>query len=297
MTACWSVPRDSGDPASSRARAGPMPSARSRSVVGQKQHVGAGAAEQLRGRPAVRWVAWTAVVRGPRAPSAVEQLGRGHAVEAQAGVVLGRLLGEVHVQRQALGGRGPRRRCRSARHRPHRVDRRTDAHPPASARSACDPALGPALDGAVAEPALPLVQRGVPVGGQPAGEVARVQQGDPEPGLRGRLAQRLAHRVRVVVRRAARPVVQVVELADAGDAGERHLGVRRPGQREVGVRVEPRGDGVHALAPGPERAAAAVRAAAQGAVEGVRVRVGEAGQHQPGQPFVVAGGAVRARPR
>ena len=65
------------------------------------------------------------------------------------------------------------------------------------------------------------------------------------PASRGGLAQRLAHRVRVVVRAAARPVVQVVELADAGHPGEHHLGEDGPGQREVGVRVEPGGDGVH----------------------------------------------------
>ena len=70
---------------------------------------------------------------------------------------------------------------------------------------------------------------------------------------------------------AARPVVQVVELAHAGHAGQRHLRERRPRQREVGVRVEPRGDGVHPLAPGPERAAAAVGAPPQRAVEGVAV--------------------------
>ena len=60
--------------------------------------------------------------------------------------------------------------------------------------------------------------------------------------------QRLAHGVRVVVRPPAGRVVQVVELAHAGDAGQRHLGVRRPRQREVAVGVEPRGDGVHPLA-------------------------------------------------
>jgi len=37
MTACWSEPRLRGEPASRRARAGPIPSARSRSVVGQMQ--------------------------------------------------------------------------------------------------------------------------------------------------------------------------------------------------------------------------------------------------------------------
>ena len=47
-----------------------------------------------------------------------------------------------------------------------------------------------------------------------------------------------AHGVRVGVAAAAGRVVQVVELADAGDAGERHLGVDGGGQRAVAVRVE-----------------------------------------------------------
>ena len=63
MTACESLPRVSGEPASRRARAGPIPSARSCSVVGQMQHAGAGAAER-RDVGSLRWVACTAVVVG-----------------------------------------------------------------------------------------------------------------------------------------------------------------------------------------------------------------------------------------
>ena len=136
--------------------------------------------------------------------------------------------------------------------------------------------LGPAADVAVAEAKLRPGQRLVPGGVEPAGQVAGVQQRQPDAGVRGGLAQRLRHRVLVGVPDAARRVVQVVELADRGDAGQGHLGVRRTGEREVGVRVEPGGDRVHRVAPGPEGPAAAMGPATQRPVEGVAVGVGEA---------------------
>ena len=87
-------------------------------------------------------------------------------------------------------------------------------------------------------------------------------------------------------------VVQVVELPHRGDAGQRHLGVRRAGQGEVGVRVE------------PSRRAAYIRSRQVQNVPPpawVRPRsarwkawlwhVGEAGQHDAGQPV----GAGRGR--
>ena len=74
---------------------------------------------------------------------------------------------------------------------------------------------------------------------------------------------------------AALIMVQIVELPDDGVSGLRHLGEHRAGEREVGVRIEPGGDRVHLLAPGPERAAVRVRPATEGAVEGMAVAVGE----------------------
>jgi hypothetical protein len=145
--------------------------------------------------------------------------------------------------------------------------------------------LGPRCPGvrvAVGEPVLNTVRWLA----DPAGQVAGVQQGEPQPGLPGCLDQDVPHRVGVSIAVPARRVVQVVELADAGDAGQHHLGERGPGQREVGVRVEPAGHAVHLLAPGPERAAAAgvvLGPPAQGPVERVRVSVGEARQDQAGQ--------------
>ena len=61
VTACWSLPSEIGEPASRSSVAGPMPSARSRSVVGHKQ-AQVRLSPSNRMSPAVRWVACTAVV-------------------------------------------------------------------------------------------------------------------------------------------------------------------------------------------------------------------------------------------
>ena len=96
------------------------------------------------------------------------------------------------------------------------------------------------------------------------------------------------HRVRLVVVPAAHGVMQVVELADHGHPGQRHLRVDGPGQREIGVGVESSGNGIHLLAPGPEGAGASLGAAAQRPVERVAVCVGRSRQrdsrelHVPG---------------
>ena len=113
---------------------------------------------------------------------------------------------------------------------------------------------------------------------QATGEVADVQQGEPDPGVGRRRHQGLAHRVRIGVRTSAMIMVQVVELADDGHPGQHHLRVDGSGEREV-VSPGPAGRrGVHLSPPGPERAAAGMRTPAQGSVEGVAVGVREAGQ-------------------
>jgi hypothetical protein len=56
------------------------------------------------------------------------------------------------------------------------------------------------------------------------------------------------------------PWCRVVELAHRGDAGERHLGIGRPGEPQVAVRVECCRDAIHLLAPGPECPAVGVGA-------------------------------------
>ena len=60
------------------------------------------------------------------------------------------------------------------------------------------------------------------------------------------------------------------------------------GQVEVGVGVEPRRDGVHLLAPGPERPPPPLRPPPQRPVEGVAVAVREPRDRQAGE----AGGLV-----
>ena len=107
---------------------------------------------------------------------------------------------------------------------------------------------------------------------------------------------RRAHRVGIGVRRAARPVVDVVELADQRDAGQRHLGERRARQRQVVCR-----------GPGPRPSAyicsrqvqnepvAGLGAAAQRALERVRVRVGQARQREAGPQLGAVGRGGRGR--
>ena len=89
---------------------------------------------------------------------------------------------------------------------------------------------GPSASGAPSSPEL---------------QIAGVQQGQRGSRRRRRGDQRRAHRIRVGVRPAAGVVVQVVEFADRGDSGQRHLGVdgagqvavARPGSAVRGVRT------------------------------------------------------------
>ncbi len=131
--------------------------------------------------------------------------------------------------------------------------------------------------------------------GDAAVQVAGVEQGDADAGLARGGQHRRAELVRVRVRATAGVVVHVVELADRRDAGERHLGERRPGEAEVALRVEAGGDLVHLLAPGPEAPAPALGAPAKRAVKGVRVRVGEPGQREPVEPLGARGRLGRRR--
>ena len=198
----------------------------------------------------VRWVAWTALVRGPRAPASASSC---------VGVT-------PYAARQSAFSAtcSERWTCSGASGR-QRGDRGE-----VLARDGTDGVDRGADDGAVISAQLrgsdtPGVRIGVEeaqlrrMGGrvtEPGPQVRGVEQGDPDPGLLGRLDQRERHRVGLVVRRAAGLVPQVVELAHRGDPGAAHLPVRRDRELEVRVRVEPLGRGVHLLPPGPERAAA-----------------------------------------
>ncbi len=190
-----------------------------------------------------RWVACTAVVPAPSSPwSASSRVGG--AARRRPGRPRSRRAARTGA-RAAGGRRRPRgrRAAESARHRADRVhggarpgpERRRGGAPSRSAQAVRVP---------VAEPALHPVQRQVAGGAQPAGEIAGVEQGEPDPGLRGGLDERVAHRVGVGVRAAARGVVQVVELPHAGVAGQ------RPSRRT------PPGPG-RSRSPGSSRAATA----------------------------------------
>ena len=185
ITACCPSRATAGPRRRAAARAGPMPSARSRSVVGQKQQV-------VPVRPsaamssAVRCVAWTAWSAGRARPAPCEQPGR-----VSCRRTPGTPRSRPAARTGARAAAPPRRRpattpmlLAAARPAPSGSPRRPRI--PVDGRSASS-RVGPALGGAVAEAPLPCVQRRVPVRRQPAGEVAGVQQGEPDPGLRGRL--------------------------------------------------------------------------------------------------------------
>ena len=128
-----------------RRRAGPMPSARSRSVVGQKHAV-------VR-RPASSFDVGVREVRRVdhgrhrgQQPFRSEQLGGRAPVEALAGVVLARLLRHVHVQRAGRASRDVAHGCEVAPAAPR-------------ARSARPPRSGPCRRRPAPRPATPTPPR------------------------------------------------------------------------------------------------------------------------------------------
>ena len=198
-------------------------------------------------------------VRAERA-AVREQLRGRAAVGGQARLVLRALLGEMEVQRAAACPFDDGRDLVGG-DRPHRMDRGADLR----ALDGRD-ALRPAFRVAVAEAALRVGGRLA----EAAREIAGVKQREADAGLVRRGDQRVAE-------------VQVVELADARDAGREHLRVCPARQLEARVGRHARRERVHVLAPGPEAAAAALGAAPQRALERVRVRVGEAGERDAAQ--------------
>ena len=109
------------------------------------------------------------------------------------------------------------------------------------------------------------------------------QQGQTDAGIGGGRDQGARHRGRVVVWVAVGLVVQVVELADGGVAGFQHFRVElhRHGVQRIGI--QPAGEAVHQLAPGPEavgRIGLVFGQAGHRALEGVRMGVRDAGQRE-----------------
>ncbi len=131
----------------------------------------------------------------------------------------------------------------------------------------------PAVDVPAAEPQLGTGARDrLPPVVPTAVSVESVEQGQSDAGVGRGLHQRVGHDCRAV------RTVHVVELADRRVSGEQQFGIERGRERVVPLGVESLGHGVHRLAPGPEVAAVGVGAPTEGAVEGVRVRVRDAGE-------------------
>ena len=224
----------------------------------------------------VRWVACTTVVSGPsRSASCSSRAGLTPYAARQAS------FSATCSDRWMCSGARPRKAASCSR---------------GTARTEWI-AAGPSPARAAHRSASPSLNRTLhPLDGlaEAAGEVRRVEQAEPQPGLVRCRLERLPHRVRVVVRRPVGPVVQVVELADARVAGGHHLAVRRAGQREVGVGLQPPGDVVHQLAPRPERPPLALGPASQRAVERVAVAVRQAGDREAGQAGSFTGRALQS---
>ena len=106
------------------------------------------------------------------------------------------------------------------------------------------------------------------------------QQRHPDAGLRRRRENALRHLGDVSVWRPVGVVMQIVELADAGEAGFQHLRVELRRDRLDIVGRDRERDAIHHLAPGPEivRAGAAIfRKPRHGALKSVAVEVRHAG--------------------
>ena len=179
-------------PASRSARDGPMPSPRSRSVVGQKQ-------ARVRLRPSrrdvarrSRWVACTAVVRGPSAPASSSSCGRGAGRRPRG---RRRSRRPARTGARAAARRAPAAHCDDRRHlvararpAPSGSPRRPRRRSPPRSRQAVDPRRPARRRVAVAEPPLHALAARGPM---PGGEVAGVEQRDPEPGLARRRHERV----------------------------------------------------------------------------------------------------------
>ena len=177
-----------------------MPSARSRSVVGQRQHQQWCPPSRPTSSPGDVH-ACTAVNGLVERAGVGEQLGRRAPVLGDAPLVLGRLLGHVGVQQRtrarrpsaataAIAGRSTARTEWTA------APIRTPSASASSAARAAHASTSPS------ENRRCVV---VELDAGPAAQVARVEQRDAQPGLAGGGDQRVAHRVRVVVRRPVRP--------------------------------------------------------------------------------------------
>ena len=131
----------------------------------------------------------------------------------------------------------------------------------------------------VAETLLARIQR-APV--KTAGHVQHRQQSHADAGIACGSNQRPRHRGRIGIGAAIRLVMQVMEFAHAGVAGFQHFRIQLRGHRIGAFRGHARGEAVHGFAPGPEtvlRLGLVFGQARHGALEGMGMQIGDAGQH------------------
>jgi hypothetical protein len=216
----------------------------------------------------------------PERPRLGEHADRRRAVGLPAARDLGGLLADMGME-----GRVAFRRPRGddlslvGAHSPHAVDSGADPHAVvALVGSPARVGTGrPHIDRSVAEARHGTLPRCA----EAAAQVAGVQQRDPHARGARRGDDGVAH---LVV-----PVVQVVELADRGDAREGHLGKDAQRQRVVAVRRKAGRELEHLVTPCPERASGSSGAcgplgsAAERPMEGVRMGVGEPRQGDAAQ--------------
>ncbi len=149
-----------------------------------------------------------------------------------------------------------------------------------------------------------LRKRRCPAIGARAAEAAmgveRRQQREADAGRRAGGGDARGHLAEIGIGRAVDVVVQIVELADRGEAGLQHLHVGEGGDRLDVVGREPREEAVHHLAPGPEAVGAGPRRSASAAMPRWKAwlcRFGMPGSAMPAMcsaPRACAPGVTRA---
>ncbi len=123
------------------------------------------------------------------------------------------------------------------------------------------------------------------------------QQGQADTGLVGGGGNPCTHLGSIGIGAAVGIVVQVMELADAGEAAFQHFHVGLGGDGLHRVRTQMGQEAVHQLAPAPEAVtvtAADLGQASHAALEGMAVQVGQARHQDAGAGVAVLGALPRA---
>ncbi len=131
---------------------------------------------------------------------------------------------------------------------------------------------------------------------EPAAGIDAGHQRQPHPGGVGGGQDAQGEFAAVLVGRAVRLVLQVVELAERGGAGLQHLDLQLGGDGLDILRTNAAEEAVHQLPPAPETVAGAAGLLGEpghGALEGVRVQVRQARHHGACQACI-AGCGVHA---